>query len=55
MADGIFFFSAHLGEGMVIAFWLEDGIIAEPLCATPFTQDGARTDTFEKIFLSFVY
>ena len=54
MADGVFLCVSHLGKRSVVAFGLEDGIIAETLCAASLVKDVARADAFEEIFLSFI-
>ena len=49
MADGVFYFVAQLGKGLVVAIGLEDGVVAEALGAPLLLGDLAVATAFEVI------
>jgi len=51
VADGIFHFVAQFGEGLAVALWLEDGVVAETLSATLLLGDLSIAAALEEIRL----
>ena len=52
MAYLVFDVYTQFSKGLVIAFWLEDGIVAKALSSPLLADDVAITDAFEELRLA---
>ena len=55
MGDVVLVFSRHLGKGHVMAFWLEDWVVAKALVSGLLCPDSTLHDAFKEVLFAVFY